>query len=955
MATTNHIQGRIINNRRQGIEGLLVKLFDSRGKILAETQTNEQGSYFLNFRAVNTNSRLLRIAMAFGHIQVYGKNGKTVTRSGRISLNRTSSLILRVENAEKVEPYAKSLSVELDSFVDKNFLINLTQSLSYIAPVNTAAHLSMLQTAACPLPPLYREPDLMRDVWNTLNLNKEVGHNLKSIIFGILHRVAQNPRSFEQLNQLSGHISKVMRLNTGMNFRSPQDLSNAVAKYADKSVFTPKSPPSILNQFLDQGEKWDRRKDIADEGHGFGISEVNLFALYNAVLMSAKDPTEAALLLLGVKAGLRGVDRVPEIHKAALEANEKGSSLPLYMMMVQSQGMCGPDDGPNRGPIFEKPDILGFDFIPMFNDWELEVLECLVKGMPLVPVVPDFPQLRPTITGISPAQACPGQNINISGQEFHQNCKVLFSNGSNGALVGQILSRSSTNLFVRVPTLATDGPVWVQNPGNGYYRCNWFVPSFVQSNSVNLAGGRTAVELFDISISGQNISYAEPGEQVSVRWRVFPQNSAVKLTIFNFNGWTLFSDTNLPTSGTHTFTIPDSITVERTLRFELEVTGICGKINKEILLPIDVKPSLTVEAVEVTQGIQNFSIAENGPNDVALISRKGTVIRVFVSVDRSGFNHDQIDIGGKIKIGNHTLIPINGADNTQDLSGANATIRAVSKDRLERRFTNHSLNFYVPAGLSIGTKLGEITVWTDERYPYETIAESSVSLQWQGEKRLKLRWSRWRLTQHGNNLLTDDEAEYNFERAIDLLPSSMADVEAAPLWAFFTHLDMSNAAGRTEFLNRMENRRNSLIQNHGMSNSALFAGVLNGPVTYVNEDGDTRTINGTARLGEKVSWSEAHKNTVGENSNLRITTAHELGHNLGLKHVKLPTTGDNVPSNTESHPNGGYLDNVPFDTFYNRVINPSGCSGIQCVGDFMSYYRPRRVSITQWERMQEIF
>lgn len=933
--------------------GLLVKLFDSRGNLLAETLTNDRGSYSLYFKAQNRSSRLMRITMAFGHVQVFGKRGETVSRSGRISLNRTSPLILRAEISAKIEPYARNLSVQTDSFVDKNFLINLAQSLSSIAPVNTASHLSLLQTAACPLPPIFREPDLMNDVWNTLNLNKEAGYKLKSTIFGMLHRVSQNPRSFEQLNQVSGHISKIMRLNTSMRFHSPHDMGDAIAKYADKSVFIPKSSPAILHRFLDQQEKGVRKNEVVDQGQGLGITEDNLFALYNAALMTAKDNTEGALLLLGIKAGFKGVDRMPEIHKAALEANNNGSTLPLHMLMGQSQGMCGPDDGPYRGPVIQKPDIIGFDFIPMFTDWELEILECLAKGMPLVPVITDAPLVRLLINEISPNQACPGQNINISGQGFNNSSKVLFTNGTNGTVEGQILSRTPTNLFVKVPSLATEGPVWVQNPGNGFYRCNWFIPNSINSNSVNLAGGRTVVERFDISINEQNISYAEPGEQVKVSWRVYPENSEVKLTVLNFNGAILFSGNNLPSSGSHTLSIPDNINVERTLRFELEVTGICGKVTKEIRLPVTIKPTLTIEAVEVTQGIQNFSIAENGPNDVPLISRKGTIIRVFVSVDRNGFNFDQIHVGGKVKIGNWNLIPINGAANTQDLSGANASILAVHKDSLERRFTDHSLNFYVPAGLSFGTRSAEITLWTDERYPYEVKTEKTISINWQGEKRLKLRWSRWRLTQHGNNLLTDDEAEYNFERAIDLLPSSMGDVNHAPIWAFFTHLDMSDSAGRSELLNRMENRRVSLVNDHNMSNSALFSAVLNGPITFVNSNGNTVSANGLARLNGKVSWNELHRDSVGENSNLRVTTAHELGHNLGLKHVKLPTSG-NVPSNTESHPNDGYLDNIPFDIFYNTVVTASGCTGNQCVGDFMSYLRPRRTSITQWERIRDL-
>jgi hypothetical protein len=947
MKNLNFIHGRVLSLKRQGIAGVRVRLFNLQKQIIGESITNKSGHYSIWLEVPKKNVPFLRQRFHTGQIKVFDGAEKQIGQSSRIRLSRQTALNIPIEQRLTVKSVAKPLSLSGELFSHAGFYNQISEAVSMIVNPKLPAHNAMLQMAACPLPPLFREPLIMDNVWRTLSNDRKAVILLKSQIFSVLDKTAQKEGAFAQIQE------NFKILNKSIGIKMPPALNTAKDLYYRMQEIVPNWEKNINKLSVwhwPEPEKQDSKNkfDFRDEGFGPGIFEENIVPLYISLIQSAETREEASLLLLGVKAGLHNIDKARDLYSAASGVLQGGSNNPMLMMLSQHGGMCGPDDGPMRPPLIDKPEIPGFIFIPKFTDEELRILECFFQGFPITPIIPDTPSLRPHIDNLAPTNACPNQQVTINGSGFHPQCRVRFSKG-NGAFVNAlILSRSQTNLVVRMPHNAVAGPVDVVNPGPGFMRCGYFVPTFIYSNKKDIEGGLTIIHSFNLLKNGRAIAYAEPGEEVQIHWNVSPINGNVRVIIRNWENHAVHTLNNQSAVGSFNLSIPnplvpDETNIDRNYTISLVVNGSCGSQTEELLLPISVKPKLKIEAVEVTQGIQNFSINSDGPNDVDLISRKGTIVRVFVSSNRSGFNNDQVNLTGKITIGNQRLYPINGATNTRVVtSGVNpSSITARPKSQLRREITDHSLNFFIPGSQAHGNKTLFIKVWSTLNNVWEVTAERSKAFSWIPEKKLKVRWFRVRMTKHGNISLTQQEASYNFNRAMDLLTSSDADVTAAPISNYVSSLDLTKSSHNRRFMRRIRRTRRNLRRNHGLEKSALFAGVIAQASGFGL---------GRANRPGHNSWSQVHLSSDGENSSRRVTTAHELAHNLGFKHVKLPTSGDNVPSSTESHPNGGYIDNVAFDIFYNKVIK-EGCSGNNCVGDFMSYYRPRRTSIRQWNRL----
>lgn len=949
MKNTNFINGKVLSLKRQGIAGVRVRLFNLQKQIIGESITNKSGQYCLWFELPKRTMPILRKKFQIGHISVLDGADKQIGQSARINLSRRTPVNIRITQGFSIKPVAKALSPNGKLFSDVGFYNQIYEAVSKIVSPNLPAHNAMLQMALCPLPPLFREPDIMDNVWRTLGNDRKAALLLKSQIFSILDKTAQKEGAFSQIQENYNILNKSIGIKRPLVLNTPKDL------YYRMQEILPNWEKRMNKQPAFQWPKPDKdyiknKFDFRDEGFGPGISEENIVPLYIALIQSAETKEEASLLLLGVRAGLHNLDKARDLHKTASGVLKGGASNPMMMMLSQHGGMCGPDDGPMRPPLIDKPEIPGLIFIPRFTDEELRILECFVQGFPITPIIPDRPSLRPQIDNLAPTNACPNQQVTINGSWFHPQCRVRFSRGNGVFVNAQILSRSLTNLVVRMPLNAVAGPVDVVNPGPGFMRCGYFVPTYIFSNKKDIDGGLTIIHSFRLLKNEQAIAYAEPGEDVQFHWNVSPHNANIKLSILNWNNGVVATQNNLDAVGSFNFSIPSSINIERNYKAKLEVNGSCGNQTEELNIPVSIKPKLKIEAVEVTQGIQNFSIANDGPNDVDLISRKGTVIRVFVSCDRGGFSNNRVKFSGKLTIDNHILEPVNGKANTREDSGGDPYITARPKSQLKRERTQHSLNFFVCEALSLGTKTFEISVWSVLENTWEATENRLMTFQWVPEKKMKVRWARVRLKKHSNTIVSWTDASFNFSRAIDILPTSSGDLSNAPLTAYVSNHNLELPSWRSLFLIWIHRCRKSLVRNQNMHSKAYFAMAI---------PQENNISNGRAFRPGYSSFSKTHMESDGENSNLRITTSHELGHNLGLKHVNLPTSGDCAPSSTESHPNGGYLDNVPFDPFYNMVIRQSGCSGSTCVADFMSYYhcvhKPRRISRSQWNKLIEKF
>lgn len=967
MKNSNFIHGRVAHSNRQGAVGFRVRLYDARNQPLGESITGKSGDYNIWFNIERRGLPLPNRRNQIGYISVFGKGDRLIGKSPQVNLSDKKAVNISlslIRSRIPINPVAEVLEPNSNTFLNKEFYNTIATVVSWIAPPSSPAYSIFLKTALCPLPPmLFSDLNIMDTVMRTLGNDRKAAILLKSQIFNFLDKAIHKEGSLPRIQENYKVINEILGIHGAPALNTAKDISYKMQEIIPDWE---KSIGKLPSFEWEKPEKPDNeiKMDFRDEGFGPGISKDNIVPLYTALIQSAKTKEELSLLLLGVKAGLRNIHLAHDLYKTSMEVVQGGSISPMRMMLMQFRNECGPDDG--RWP-FPIPllDIWGMH-IPRFSSKEIEILECTLQN-PSRPHILNSEDLAPKIASLSPQKACPGDTITIKGENFHPQCHVRFSIGSGEMLYTPVASVTDTELTVIMPPNAIAGPVDVGNPDSNYSFCGFFIPKYIYSYPKEIGGGRTTIHSFKLLRNNREITYAEPGETVQILWNVSPPDANIKITITNWNNRVVLTRDNLNPVDILKFPIPNSITREQNYKAKLEVTGSCGGQVAELVIPVSIRPTIKIEAVEFTQGIQNFSIAEDGPNDVELISNKGTIVRVYVSCNRNGFNNDETEITGRITIDGNDLSPVNGRENTREVTGGNPFITARPKSDLDRTETNHSLNFFIPEVLAQEEKTLEISISSILENVWETTDRRTISFEWIPERRLNVRWVRIRMVQHGNQILGEDQAEYSFMRAIDLLASTNRDVNPAPIDLISSNLNLSTEANRSVFMDNIREQRDIQIRDNNLDGSALFAAVINQVITFQDENGDWRAVFGTANRPGNVSWSAPQLNTDGENSDQRVTTAHELAHNLGFSHVGAGAPGsENSPNAGDiDHPNDGFLgdEDVPFDCFYNTTIVNRNRNCLddnvsdvhKCdIGDFMSYFRPRRPSIHQWNRLINI-
>ena len=840
------------------------------------------------------------------------------------------------------------------TLADPGMLHSIQLAAGRLAPPGSARFQGYLAMAACPMPPLFREPWVLDTAWEVLSGNEKAALDLKDRMLGLLIRELQDDDRAQAVERFLGAFAR-LAVRHGVRvapLRRDDMLAMAPRLASDvrrvrRLASQPRGRP-VWPGIHNKGADARRRGPVPliEDGMGEGLAADRVMPLGLALMQIADPPEELALLVSAQELGLAGAGQMHAMHAAANRSLESGDPEPFRSMLMLAGDECGPDDGPWRDPFtgIERPEIPGVDFMPPIRDPELA--ECLVRGAPMIPVGRPTRANRPVLEAIHPAHACPGHQVTLNGSNFGSETSVWFSAGEGRSTSAQVLSREEDRLIVRVPSDAVAGSVRAANPGPGYRRCGQFVPGVVYSNELDFSGGATVVHDLRVEKNGQVIGWAEPGEVVQVSWSVSPADAEVQLEVSEPDGSVIFVQDELPVEGSVDVELP-ALRTRRKLQVRLMATGSCETTSETLELPIDAKAQLTIEAMEITQGIQRFAIAQDGPNDVELVAGKGTVVRVFVSADRDGLDDDIVPIHGRLLIENVSLAPTNEVqtepdeDEYVDLAEGDHVINARPAAELDREESNHSLNFYIPASRAQGTQVLRVNVWHENEITGESSAMRVRSWTWQPERKLSVRWTRVRLDAHDLARPDVTDTQYSLDRGVELLPASNEDVAPAPVSTYSSNRGLTNGASRAFFVSGLRSTRRTLITLYDMSSDAIYTAVV--PQLSGASLGQAN--------GSSVAWAQVHLPEDGPNSDRRVTTGHEFAHNLGFGHVDL--YHNNEPSGTEFHPNDGYLEEVAFDPGYHTTITKAMDGRAEGVGDFMSYYRPRRTSIYQWNRLRD--
>ena len=347
---------------------------------------------------------------------------------------------------------------------------------------------------------------------------------------------------------------------------------------------------------------------------------------------------------------------------------------------------------------------------------------------------------RYEIDSVDWGDSCPGSPVIITGSNFSglfpDSARVLFSHrsgfGTAEAAPGAPSDWTDTRIEVNLPEEAGPGPVSLSIVGNLATACGRAIRVPRRGDAVDFSGGRAYVRVFTADGRRGELTVV-PGETVSLRWLVVPDDAGVHLRVEQ-DGSTLV-DEAVAAEATRDVAAPNG---RRSLTLRtLTTTNACPGVDVRVItLHGGLNPALEVEGIEVTQAIQYYHADRHltdpddwgADNSLQLVAGKPALVRVYV---RSGlpvfYEGGRIaGVAGSLEVeriveGTPTLLT--------RLSSLPITIEAEPIYADERGDLGATLNFLVPARQMAGRMRFAASVSSPAGWFHDTIsAETTVDV-----------------------------------------------------------------------------------------------------------------------------------------------------------------------------------------------------------------------------------
>lgn len=459
-----------------------------------------------------------------------------------------------------------------------------------------------------------------------------------------------------------------------------------------------------------------------------------------------------------------------------------------------------------------------------------------------------------------------------------------------------------------------------------------------------LVAGRPVIKSF--SLNYQADSSAAPGEEIVLRWAVTNYDqitiSRLSATGPTFGGNTSISDP----PGTSWNFGPASHTTVATYRYELRATNSCGPTTAQVTVrAISQAPTLSIYAVEVTQGVQTMF---HGPgttypdsaqdNSVPLVGSKDTIVRVYVSSTRHGWPTNEARITGVLYYEGGPVAPIR------------AQIIARPAAEIDRWNADHTLNFRLPGAWCTGTQSVWIYVeWIEE--PDRDVRKiASHGVTWHYRRALPIRYVRVRADNH--SAPSNADALHTVVRAFDLLPTPPTNIAPASYASHGSDHDGESDYSQWRLLH-------SLTDKHSCGTFEWFSEDCDRPdehLFWIGVCGDhIRGIAPNCKFSCGVDPFSDGKTglvpvyPVGDTtaSSERVTCAHEIGHLLGLGHVRGHGDVSCYCVCCDDLPHDAVIFDPVFDPYRQTIVQETDGK----VVDMMTYFASKWTSIYNWSRM----
>lgn len=915
------VEGCVTCEDNTPVAGSRVVARTARGKVVGLGATDARGLFY--------------IPISQGHGLV--TDVRVEMPEGDETLVRTSvdgsvfDLRIPADSRDRITPAEDAFPLLSGPIYDPGAWQLMHTAIARLAPEGSATFNVLMNAARCPGPPIFEFDDLL-DVASAAITGSAAA---QLILSGRLERFAEADAQYEPM------LVDVARSALAGGRMPP-------LRDAARSVRTMR-----LDSIRLDGPAGPRPTPDAP-GLSCAVPRDRWLTLMGGIAASAQSPDHLLTLSRGLELGFCGYGQVQRLVGMAATLLEEGVEAPLREALLATE--CGPDDGPvpggwnprkpfpipECGPPFDPPDLecnppreCWYDLIQSFRT-------AFSTGAPYL------------ITSVSPSGGCPGTRIVIEGQNFGINGVVCFGDGSGsvvapGAPAGVCVRAaqwSDTRIEVDVPPGGFSLFVSLSIIERTDRVCDKLITVYRKGNRFAFDGGSAGGR-----ITLPSSQCVAPGEQVPIRWRSHPPEAERTLEIV-LDG-DVIPIGMVSASGTTTWTAPD-VSEPVDVDVVLRVDGPCDAAETRQSFRIDVAPTLDIDGIEVTQGIQTYSRADGTPdNTLPTIAGKDTIIRVYIDADRKGAFGDRVpDVTGELVLdGGHRLMPINGEvpNSCGGWSPGNPFIEARRASAIDRAKTNHTLNFRIPSTLAIGTQTITVHVSGPEICGKVARASRRVSWSWTRRTALPVRYVRIRDTHPTagtNTRPTDSQCLCTLRRAFDLLPFPATDLRPASQPTWDTGRDFTNTSDTSD-------NAAMLADLHDLHDCSAWEWATQwlGSTCPPDEDVIWSGLTVPFHSGRGYTPGVTHISAVYDPTViphqrvLRIKTAHEVGHNLGYRHVGQPAAAPPKGTLDTSLPNNGNLIDVAFDPFRNQVIGAGAA-------DFMSYAANRWTSGHNWTAMQ---